>query len=85
MCGVRAPQGVPAEAGLHVGLSGPFHLAGGADVGCVGHVEHQIDGLVVDSDQEVATLLAHWEMIRNSALPRQQSIELMKEVVTSWT
>ncbi|GAA2187026.1 helix-turn-helix transcriptional regulator [Micromonospora lupini] len=76
---------VPAGGGLHVGLSGPFNLARGADGGWVGHMEHQIDGLVVDSDHEVATLLTRWEMIRNSALPRQQSIELMKEVVTSWT
>ena len=76
---------VAAEVGLHVGLSRPFNLARGADGGWVGHMEHQIDGLVVDSDNEVATLLTRWEMIRNSALPRQQSIELMKEVVTSWT
>ncbi|MEV4717677.1 hypothetical protein AB0J94_10855 [Micromonospora noduli] len=45
-------------------------------------MEHQIDGLVVDGDHEVATLLAHWEMIRNGALSRRQSIKLMKEVVT---
>ncbi|MGC5287914.1 hypothetical protein [Micromonospora sp. DT231] len=51
----------------------------------MGHMEHQIDGLVVDGDHEVATLLARWEMIRNGALSRRQSIELMKEVVTSWT
>ncbi|WP_332367472.1 Scr1 family TA system antitoxin-like transcriptional regulator [Micromonospora sp. WMMC250] len=76
---------IPAETGLHVGLSGPFNLARGADGGWVGHMEHQIDGLVVDGDHEVATLLARWEMIRNRALPRRQSIDLMKEVVTEWT
>ncbi|MGC4795219.1 hypothetical protein ACLQ3H_13980 [Micromonospora saelicesensis] len=48
-------------------------------------MEHQIDGLVVDGDHEVATLLARWAMIRNGALSGRQSIELMKEVVTSWT
>ncbi|MEU8407555.1 Scr1 family TA system antitoxin-like transcriptional regulator [Micromonospora sp. NPDC048842] len=76
---------VPADIGLHVGLSGPFNLARGADGGWVGHMEHQIDCLVVDGDHEVATLLARWEMIRNAALSRRQSIALMKEVVTSWT
>ncbi|WP_327036598.1 hypothetical protein [Micromonospora ureilytica] len=44
-------------------------------------MEHQIDGLVVDGDHEVATLLGRWEMIKNGALSRRQSIELMKEVV----
>ncbi|MEU7586254.1 Scr1 family TA system antitoxin-like transcriptional regulator [Micromonospora sp. NPDC049230] len=67
------------------GLSGPFDLARGADGGWVGHMEHQIDGLVVDGDHEVATLLARWAMIRNGASSRRQPIELMKEVVTSWT
>ncbi|WP_442932631.1 Scr1 family TA system antitoxin-like transcriptional regulator [Micromonospora sp. NBC_00821] len=75
----------PEPLGPWVPLSGPFNLARGADGGWVGHMEHQIDGLVVDGDQEVATLLARWEMIRNGAFSRRQSIELMKEVVTSWT
>ncbi|WP_433134635.1 Scr1 family TA system antitoxin-like transcriptional regulator [Micromonospora sp. CA-240977] len=81
--GVRGPRGVPAGAGLHVGLSGPVQPRPRLGRRGVGHVEHQIDGLVVDGDQEVATLLTRWEMIRNSALPCQQSIELMKKVVTS--
>ncbi|WP_334501887.1 hypothetical protein [Micromonospora sp. CPCC 205558] len=48
-------------------------------------MEHQVDGLVVDGDHEVATLLARWEMIKNGVSSRHQSIKLMKEVVTSWT
>ncbi|MEV1073320.1 hypothetical protein [Micromonospora parva] len=48
-------------------------------------MEHRIDGRVVDGDHEVATLLARGEMIRNGALSRRQSIELLKEVVTSWS
>ncbi|MEU5674156.1 Scr1 family TA system antitoxin-like transcriptional regulator [Micromonospora sp. NPDC047753] len=66
-----SPHIVPADTGLHVGLSGPFNLARGTDGGWVGHMEHQIDGLVVDGDHEVATLLARWEMIRNAALSRR--------------
>ncbi|MFE0530680.1 hypothetical protein ACFW0V_24100 [Micromonospora parva] len=68
-----------------VGLSGPFNPAGGTDGGWVGHMEHRIDGRAVGGDDEVATLLARGGMIRNGALSRRQSIELMKEVVTSWT
>ncbi|MEW2428177.1 hypothetical protein AB0877_09200 [Micromonospora sp. NPDC047644] len=48
-------------------------------------MEHRIDPLVVDGDHEVTTLLARWKMIRNGAMCRRQSMELMKEVVTSWT
>ncbi|MFD6677992.1 MULTISPECIES: hypothetical protein [Micromonospora] len=48
-------------------------------------MEHRIDGRAVGGDHEVATLLARGGMIRNGALSRRQSIELMKEVVTSWT
>ncbi|MEU8329955.1 hypothetical protein [Micromonospora sp. NPDC048839] len=39
-------------------------------------MERQIDGLVVDGDHEVATLLTRWEMITNV---RRQSIGLMEE------
>ncbi|MFF0151603.1 hypothetical protein [Micromonospora sp. NPDC005203] len=40
-------------------------------------MERQIDGLVVDGDHEVATLLARWEMIPNV---RRQSMELVRDV-----
>ncbi|MGI5523521.1 hypothetical protein ACQEUX_21690 [Micromonospora sp. CA-259024] len=43
-------------------------------------MEHQVDGLVVDGDDEVATLLARWEMIRRIGLSRRQSIELMRKL-----
>ncbi|MFC4019377.1 DUF5753 domain-containing protein [Micromonospora sp. GCM10011542] len=76
---------VPAEVGLHVGLSGPFVLARGADGGWVGHLENQLGGTVVDTEDGLATLLARWESVRNEALSRRQSIELMKRVVTTWS
>ncbi|MEU7755324.1 Scr1 family TA system antitoxin-like transcriptional regulator [Micromonospora sp. NPDC049171] len=81
MFGVRA-AGWPI---LYVSLSGPFDLARGGGGGWVGHMEHRIDGLMVDGDHEVATLLARWAMIRNGALSRRQSTELLKEVVTPWS
>ncbi|MEU7610374.1 hypothetical protein [Micromonospora sp. NPDC049204] len=43
----------------------------------MGHLERRIDGLVVDGDHGVATLLARWEMITNV---RRQSIELVRDV-----
>ncbi|MEU0550103.1 helix-turn-helix transcriptional regulator [Micromonospora sp. NPDC005979] len=71
---------IPAGAGLHIGLSGPFALARSKEGGWVGHLENQLGGDVIDKDDEVATLQARWESVRNEALPRRQSIDLLKEV-----
>ncbi|MFI6129879.1 helix-turn-helix domain-containing protein [Micromonospora sp. NPDC051141] len=76
---------VPTRVTMHVGLVGPFALARGTDGGWVGHLENQLGGVVVDNDEDVATLLSRWESVRSEALPRRQSAELMKEVMTSWS
>ncbi|MEU9739899.1 helix-turn-helix transcriptional regulator [Micromonospora chersina] len=76
---------ISAEVSMHVGLVGPLSLARGRDGGWVGHMEHQLGGVVVDSDEDVAILLSRWESVRSEALSRQQSIELMKDVRTSWS
>ncbi|WP_422756791.1 helix-turn-helix domain-containing protein [Micromonospora sp. WMMD708] len=76
---------VPADIAIHVGLTGPFILAKTADGGWVGNLENQLGGIVVDKDDALATLLSRWETVRNEALSRRQSTELMKEVVKSWT
>jgi hypothetical protein len=38
---------IPAGAGLHIGLSGPFALARANDGAWVGHLENQLGGIVV--------------------------------------
>ncbi|PZG23592.1 DNA-binding protein [Micromonospora craterilacus] len=76
---------LPDEISMHVGLTGPFSLARSPDHRWVGEMENQLGGVVVDTDADVDTLLSRWETVRNEALPRRQSIELMKEVVNSWT
>ncbi|MET7879519.1 MULTISPECIES: helix-turn-helix domain-containing protein [Micromonospora] len=73
---------IPAGAGLHIGLSGPFALARASDGAWVGHLENQLGGIVVDSEDGLHTLQARWENVRNEALPRRQSNELMKEVLS---
>ncbi|SCG67353.1 Helix-turn-helix domain-containing protein [Micromonospora halophytica] len=74
---------VPRSSGLHIGSSGPFALARSADGGWVGHLEHQLGGAVVDDEHGVAALLTKWENVRAEALPRRQTIDLMKEVQAS--
>lgn len=76
---------IPLTVGVHVGLAGPFTLARGADGGWIAGMENQLTVESEDGDANVGALLARWETIRNEALPRGQSIELLKEVVTSWT
>ncbi|WKU04204.1 helix-turn-helix transcriptional regulator [Micromonospora sp. HUAS LYJ1] len=71
---------IPADAGLHVGLSGPLALARSADGNWVGHLENQLAGLVVDGEDGMATLLARWEIVRGVALPQALSVALVKEV-----
>ncbi|WFE37077.1 helix-turn-helix transcriptional regulator [Micromonospora sp. WMMD998] len=71
---------IPATAGLHIGLSGPFALARGEDGRWVGHLENQLGGIVVDGQDELHILEARWENVRTEALPRRQSLDLLKEV-----
>ncbi|MEU3114504.1 helix-turn-helix transcriptional regulator [Micromonospora chalcea] len=76
---------IPADASLHIGLTGPFTPARGGDGGWIGYLENQLGGTVIDKDEDVAILLSRWESVRSEALSRRQSIELMKEVVESWS
>ncbi len=76
---------IPTEVSLHIGLTGPFTLARGGDGGWVGYLENQLGGTLIDKDEDLAILLSRWESVRSEALPRRQSIELMKEVVESWS
>ncbi|MEV4626823.1 helix-turn-helix transcriptional regulator [Micromonospora sp. NPDC049523] len=75
---------IPASVGLHLGLSGPFVLARLPEGGWVGHMENQLGGAVVHRTEQVASLLARWESVRNEALPTRQSLDLIKEVVKPW-
>ncbi|MGW4461555.1 helix-turn-helix domain-containing protein [Micromonospora sp. NPDC004704] len=75
---------MPATAGLHIGLGGPFILARAADGGWVGYLDSQLGGGVADRTEDVETLLSRWESVRNDALPRQQSLDLIKEIVEPW-
>ncbi|MBQ1048278.1 helix-turn-helix transcriptional regulator [Micromonospora sp. C51] len=75
---------VPLSVGLHVGLYGSFSLARNVDGGWVASQETQLTASPTDNEASLATLLARWETVRNEALSRQQSIELLNEMVKSW-
>ncbi|MEV1328369.1 helix-turn-helix transcriptional regulator [Micromonospora costi] len=75
---------LPRGVGLHAGLFGPFILGRSADGSWVGFLDNQTGGTAVDDINEVATLLGRWESLRSDALPRQQSIGLIEEIVKPW-
>ncbi|GGM48236.1 transcriptional regulator [Micromonospora sonchi] len=76
---------IPADAGLHAGLSGPLSLAHMPDGSWIGHLESQLGGDVVERPADLDTLFERWESVRTEALPRKQSLDLIKEVANQWT
>ncbi|WBB53919.1 helix-turn-helix transcriptional regulator [Verrucosispora sp. WMMD573] len=76
---------IPADVGLHAGLSGPLSLAHMPDGNWIGHLESQLGGDVVDRPADLDTLFERWESVRTEALPRRQSLDLLKEVANRWT
>lgn len=76
---------VPEEAGIYPGLQGGFILATLGDGSVVAHLDHQVRAQVVSQPDDLATLQRTWEAVRGEALPRRQSLELIKEVAQTWT
>ncbi|GIJ10224.1 helix-turn-helix domain-containing protein [Micromonospora andamanensis] len=76
---------VPEEAGIYPGLQGGFILATLGDGSVVAHLDHQVRAQVVNQTDDLATLQRTWEAVRGEALPRRQSLELIKEVAQTWT
>ncbi|PWR07867.1 hypothetical protein DKT68_17720 [Micromonospora acroterricola] len=76
---------VPAEAGMHAGLAGPFILARMAEGAEVAHLDTALRAHVTDRPDDVDNLQRRWESLRGEALPRRASRDLVRELATSWT
>jgi len=76
---------IPVDAGMYLGLAGQFIIAEMPDGERVAHADNQLIAQFVDASTDVAKLAKTWEIVRNEALPRRQSIELIKEVAKAWT
>ncbi|MEV5823299.1 DUF5753 domain-containing protein [Micromonospora haikouensis] len=76
---------IPAESPWHTGLAGPFVLAGLPDGTELAYIDNQLRGQVVSDPVDVASLGRRWESVTGEALPRRQSIELIREVATTWS
>lgn len=76
---------VPTSVGMYPGLGGPFSIAEMPEGGRVAHVDGQGEAQVTEKTSAIATLERRWERIRGEALPRVQSLELIREAAASWT
>ncbi|MFK3979133.1 DUF5753 domain-containing protein [Micromonospora sp. NPDC050397] len=77
---------VPLGVGMYPGLGGPFAIADLPDGGRrMAHVDSQAPAQFLDQPEDIATLDRRWERIRGEALPRAQSLDLIREAATSWT
>ncbi len=76
---------VPEETGIYSGLQGGFILATLSDGSVVAHLDHQVRAQIVNHTDDLTTLQRTWEAVRGEALPRRQSLELIKEAAQTWT
>ncbi|SCL38940.1 Helix-turn-helix domain-containing protein [Micromonospora pallida] len=76
---------VPASAGLYLGKAGAFILAEMPDGSRVAHVDTQLNAQIVSGPADIASLGKAWEAVRSEALPRRQSLDLIKEAAKTWT
>ncbi|MEV1157713.1 DUF5753 domain-containing protein [Micromonospora chokoriensis] len=76
---------VPEGAGMYPGLGGPFILADMPDGTRLAHVDGQARAQIIEVAAEVATLDRRWARISGEALPRAQSLELIRKAAASWT
>ncbi|MFJ6164420.1 DUF5753 domain-containing protein [Micromonospora orduensis] len=76
---------VPVGVGMYPGLGGPFSIAEMRDGIRVAHVDGQAQAQIIESAVDIATLDRRWARISGEALPRAQSLNLIKEAAASWT
>ncbi|MER7330137.1 MULTISPECIES: Scr1 family TA system antitoxin-like transcriptional regulator [unclassified Micromonospora] len=76
---------IPSEVSWHTGLAGPFVLIRLPDGAEAAYVDNRLRGQVVTESADIASLGGRWESVAGEALPRRRSIELIREVATTWT
>jgi transcriptional regulator with XRE-family HTH domain len=78
-------QAIPTAQGAHEGFRGPFIAAEFKDHPPVAYQDTAVQGQIVDSADDVASLMALWDTIKSVALPVAASLELIEEVAKTWT
>jgi transcriptional regulator with XRE-family HTH domain len=78
-------QVIPADVGAHQGLAGAFVIADFASAPSIVYLETALTGLVVERQEDVATVTLTYDTLKTEALPRAASLELLREVAKTWT
>jgi transcriptional regulator with XRE-family HTH domain len=78
-------QLIPNAQGAHEGFRGPFVIAEFADSPSVAYQDTPVQGQIVDTARDVASLMVLWDTIKAEALPRAASLALIEEVAKSCT
>ena len=76
---------IPADGPWHTGLAGPFVIARLAEGKEVAYLDNQLRGQIADDRDDIASLRRRWDSLTGEALPRRQTIELIREVAQTWT
>jgi transcriptional regulator with XRE-family HTH domain len=71
--------------GVHAGLSGDFNIASLDGGESIGYVDTAARGLVMERPADIAALVDVFELLREDALPRRQSRELITRAAEQWT
>ena len=78
-------QVIPHSTGAHEGLAGAFVIADFANAPSIVYLETALTGLVVERPEDVSAVTLRYETLKNEALPRAASLELLREVAKTWT
>jgi hypothetical protein len=75
---------VPADAGEHIGLDGPFQIIETA-TDTIAYLEAQGGGRLVRAEKEVARMTVNYESLGAQALPESLSRRLVGTVMEGFT
>ncbi|MFE7873412.1 DUF5753 domain-containing protein [Micromonospora humida] len=76
---------VPLDTPIYLGMGGPFVLAELPDGARMAHQDGPASAHVTDDAAEIASLERRWARIVGEALPRSQSLDLIRKAVAAWT
>jgi transcriptional regulator with XRE-family HTH domain len=74
---------LPLAADACAKINGPFVIAS-FDGNEVAYLDNAITGEVVEGRAEIARIRGMWELLRSDALPKDESIKLIKKVAEEW-
>ncbi|WFE64976.1 DUF5753 domain-containing protein [Micromonospora sp. WMMD714] len=76
---------VPLDTPIYLGMGGPFVLAELPDGARLAHQDGPARAHITDDAADIASLERRWARIVGEALPRAQSLDLIRRVAATWT